>query len=116
MDALLVMAQVRLANKDYEVAQNILERCQAAMPRNPWIYITASELNIRRGKLKKASANLRAAESCLPPDPLSLSKIAELYYQLGEKDRALNLAITSLNLEPVNRIAQKIVDELKKKN
>ncbi len=114
MDALLLMAQVRLANKDYQIAQKILERCQLAMPQNPWTYIIACELNMQRGRFKKASANLRAAESCLPPDPLSLSRIAHLYNQLGEKDRALKVASESLSLEPVNHVAQKIVDELKK--
>lgn len=112
IDSLLVLAQVELARKEYDVAQEILERCRKLMPDNPWIYITASELNIARGHKDQAAINLKSALSYEPLDPLSLARIANLYCNLGNTAEALAAANRSLQMEPANPVAQVVVDRL----
>ncbi|MDZ4835297.1 MAG: tetratricopeptide repeat protein [Candidatus Melainabacteria bacterium] len=112
IDTLLVMAQVRLARKDYDVAQTILEKCRSISPSDPWIYITACEVNLARNQTKSAITNLKCAEQCTPSNPLALSRIAELYIKLGIIDEAVKAASHSLKLEPINNsTAQTIIDK-----
>lgn len=112
LDTLLVMAQVRLARKDYDVAQAILERCKAMMPNNPWVYIHACQVNLERHHKDVALRNLNSAEQCGRLDPLCMSRIADLYLKLGENDKALEAARESLKLEPINPVAQNVVERL----
>ncbi len=113
LDTLLVMAQVRLARKDYDVAQTILEKCRMISPTDPWIYITACEVNMARHQNDSASTNLRCAARLKPLNPLALSRIAQLYAKLGMKEEALDTARLSLKLEPTsNTMAKTLVDEL----
>ncbi len=110
IDALLVMAQVKTASKDYETAQSILDRCRATMPNNPWIYIRSAELDAAMHNSDSALANLKKAEDCRPADALSLSSIARLYLSFGAKQKAIEAARTSLKLEPVNPWALQIIE------
>lgn len=113
LDTLLVMAQVRLARKDYDVAQTILEKCRMISPTDPWIYITACEVNMARHQNDSATTNLRCAARLKPLNPLALSRIAQLYAKLGMKDEALETARLSLKLEPSsNPMAKSLVEEL----
>ncbi len=116
LDTLLVMAQVRLARKDYDVAQSILEKCRSITPSDPWIYITACEINLARHQKKLANTNLKCAVECEAMNPLALSRIAELYLKLGMLQEAEKAARLSLKLEPINNnLARTIVDKLSNK-
>jgi Tfp pilus assembly protein PilF len=112
IDALLQMAEVEIARKDYEVAQTIVERCQTIMPTNPWVYIAASEINIERDRIEQACSNLEGALKCEPLDALSLTRIAELYERAGRSDLAIDSARSAIKLEPGCQMAKAILDKL----
>lgn len=113
LDTLLVMAQIRLARQDYDVAQTILEKCRSMTSSDPWIYIAACEVNLARHQNRLATTNLKCASACRPSDPLALSRIAQLYSKLGMVNEAIEAANQSLKLEPVNNtLAQAVIDRL----
>ena len=88
-DTLLLMAEVRLERKEYDLSRNILERCRETMPENPWVYVLAAEVNQALGDTEQVRANLEKALSCKPRDANSLVRIALLLKATGE-DEALN--------------------------
>ena len=112
LDSLLQMAEVEIARKDYEVAQSIVERCQTMMPTNPWVYITASEINIERDRIEQACSNLQGALKCEPLDALTLTRIANLYERAGRADQAISAAKSAMKLEPASQMAKAILDKL----
>jgi tetratricopeptide (TPR) repeat protein len=112
LDSLLLMAQVEIARKDYDVAQTIVEKCRATMPSNPWIYITASEINLERKHTEQACTNLKAALECKPMDALCLARIADIYSRLGKAEDAVAAAKLSIQMEPTNPIAQAVLEKL----
>jgi len=112
LDSLLVLAQVKTARKEYDVAQTLLEKCRMLMPTNPWIYIRAGELNLDRDQKEQAFTNLQCAEQCKPMDALSLSRIADLYCRLGKNAEAVTAAKLALQLEENSLLARAVLEQL----
>lgn len=112
IDALLQMAEVEIARKDYDSAQSIVERCRKMMPTNPWVYITASEINIAQKRKEQASENLQEALGCDPQDALSLERIANLFARIGTVDKAIEAARSALQLEPSSQTAKDVLLKL----
>ncbi|MBX9693559.1 MAG: tetratricopeptide repeat protein [Cyanobacteria bacterium] len=110
LDALLVMADVRISEKEFEEARKILKQLIVSVPHDPWVYIKACQVNMSTGRLDVARENLRSALECRPVDALSLSNIAELYTALGDTEGAVSIAKLSLRMEPVNPAAMAIIE------
>lgn len=100
VDTLLLMAEVRLARKQYDAARTILKRCRELMPDNPWIYELAAEINYRTNHHELAYSNLIHCINLHPKDANILVRAAHLLIALDHRDIAHNLVKIVLHMSP----------------
>lgn len=99
-EALVDMAELRIAQSRYAEAEKLLARARAASPGNPWPGITAARLARKKGKKEQCLEELSAVLALNDEDVRALAACARLYYDLGLKDKAAELARRSLAVEP----------------
>ncbi|MBK9142216.1 MAG: tetratricopeptide repeat protein [Candidatus Melainabacteria bacterium] len=109
VDTLLLMARVRTALGEYDVARRLIQRVSRVMPWNPWVYIEAARVNLASGDRKTALSNLESATQCRPDDSLSLWETGRLYLELDDKANGLAALRASLALEPENKAVSELV-------
>lgn len=109
VDTLLLMARVRTALGEYDVARRLIQRVSRVMPWNPWVYIEAARVNLASGDRKTALSNLESARQCRPDDSLSLWETGRLYLELDDKANGLAALRASLALEPENKAVSELV-------
>lgn len=111
VDTLLLMARVRTALGEYDVARRLIQRVSRVMPWNPWVYIEAARVNLASGDRQTALSNLESARQCRPTDSLCLWEAGRLYLDLGEKEKGLAALRDSLALEPDNQAVSELLAE-----
>lgn len=109
VDTLLLMARVRTALGEYDVARRLIQRVSRVMPWNPWVYIEAARVNLASGDRMTALSNLESARQCRPSDSLSLWETGRLYLDLDDKANGLAALRASLALEPENKAVSELV-------
>jgi len=109
VDTLLLMARVRTALGEYDVARRLIQRVSRVMPWNPWVYIEAARVNLASGDRMTALSNLESARQCRPSDSLSLWETGRLYLDLDDKVNGLAALRASLALEPENKAVSELV-------
>lgn len=114
VDSLIVMAQICLAKKEFDVAERILERCRGMMPHNPWVYLAAARVNLAQNNQTAAAENLKSAEQCRPLDALSLAQLSTLYYEVGNTEKAMRAARLARAMEPYTVLSGPVAEALQK--
>jgi Flp pilus assembly protein TadD len=99
-EALVDMAELRTAQSRYAEAERLVARARAAGPLDPWPGIAAARLAGKQGNRAKCLQELSAVVALNDEDARALAACARLYYYLGQKDKASELAGRALAVEP----------------
>jgi len=114
VDALVDLAQVRIARGKYTDAEKLLARASAASPSNPWPLIVRAQLALQQKDRLGAEAMIAKALALRDQDARALAACARLSLELGLQKQALELARQAEAVEPRSPDAHLVLKSLER--
>lgn len=88
---------------DVAGAQELLAEAMERAPFEPLLWTELAWIRINEGRSGEAAAALATAEALAPANPLLRNETAPLYSALGDRDRAIESALSNARLDPAGR-------------
>ena len=100
-----VAAEVALAKRDFKSASQHIDMLLAESPENPLVHRLKARWLTLTGKRAERLPVLEQAQRLAPDDPETLAALSSHYADVGQAERARQLAVEALRIEPENHSA-----------
>ena len=107
--ALMLDAELKIFNKNYEMAQSRLQSLEKERPDNARLHYLKGICHMNMNNISKAVTSLARSLDLDPGETGAAALLARLYYNTGEFDPARQQALNVLEKDPANFLATDIL-------